>query len=832
MLKRLFWIGLIFVLGACSSDTAEEDLSGLTPPTGKADGFEATRVFEVLLTDPHCDVCTGPDKAYLQEHSRIVQRIIELIDSAEESVDVAQFTFSQRPIEEALLRAHERGVTVTLAMNHAMANGDNVPNRLKARGVEVHFVAGKDNGNYLGLQHAKFMIVDGRVLLTGSNNWSSTGTTINDENTIVLTTRPDDPMMQAFECYHDAMVRKIFENAKSCSSEEVKFTPGTGAWSEIRTALREAEGSVDVLMHHLLYSDSVKLLAQTAERGVRVRVVVNAADRDEISGSNWERFARAGGEVRYKLTEESQYQMMHNKLAIVDGRVLYNGSGNWSGSAFFNNYEFYIRYAQPEIVRPFNELFEKLWAWSLTADSLDVGRTAAEQDALELSHYFGNLHAHFHLVEEGKWLDDGELQRRVNDEIVDVSEEAGDDPARHAFEYARDHGGLDFMALTPHVQDDDPSDALNIANMTHEAYAALIDSATFVSEDSLGRFVALPGMEWSTNSRGNHVNILGSRELAKVVRGDFKTLYEGFLPAQELSGDRPILMFNHPRTFKHPEAPLRGNWDQVFGVNLLEIANNSERRDKFNDFGLDDYEPLLSVRETWTTGEVLPDEAVVRQTKQNIARVVSPYARLFEVTVGRGTELLSEEPINPSLNTDDETGEVTRYHKAYTDWDYYLLNGFKMAPVANHDNHGANWGTGHTTRTVLLASELSEDALLDAMRSRAAYATEAPSLAISKYADERVRQGGEIRTMADRITLRVRFEDVDYSGDLEVGVRIGKVGGDVVEEQQRLVLGTDAWHTITVRVPETSEHFVYLEVLQPGPNRMAWTSPIWVTRLR
>lgn len=831
-MRHLFILAVIVFLGACGAEDAPVENVELQIPSGKADGFASSRVFEVVLTNPHCDVCEGTDKGFIQANSAVVKKIVALIDESQESIDVAQFTFSQREIEAALLRAHQRGVSVTMAMNAAMASGDNPPNRLKAAGVTVHYVAGKDAGSFKGLQHAKFMIVDDRILLKGSNNWSSTGTTINDENMIIVRTSSNDPMIQAFECYHTAMTQNAFARANSCASEEVKFSPGTTAWSQIRAGIRDADRSVDVLMHHFLYTDAIKLLAQTAERGITVRVLVNAEDREEIKGAQWDRFRAAGGQVRYKLTNASQYQMMHNKLAIVDKKTLFNGSGNWSGSAFFNNYEFYVTYTQPEVVEPFNVLFEKLWSWSLTADSLDAGRTAADQDAELQHHFFGNLHAHFHLMEGGKWLDDGTMKRKVEDETIDVTAEAEGDAARYAFEYARDHGGMDFLALTPHVQDDNPNDALSIANMTHEAYAALIDTSRFVSEDSRGNFVALAGMEWSTNSTGNHVNILGSSELAKVVRGDFKTLYEGYLPTRTMSGERPIVMFNHPRTFKHPDVPLRGNWDQIFGVNLLEITNNSERRDKFNDFGLDEYEPLASVRASWIDGSAEPDEEIVRQTKANIAEVLEPYGRLFEVTVARGTELLSEVPTNPSLGVDRETGEIERYHKAHTDWDYYLLNGFKMAPAANHDNHGANWGTGHTTRTVVLAPELTEDHLLNAIHLRAAYATEAPSLAMSIYAEDRVRQGGELSTLSDRVSLRVLLDDPDHMGDFTVSIRVGKIGGKEVTEQQKLTLTGGEWQSLTVRIPEIGEHFIYLEVFEEEPNRMAWSSPIWVNRLK
>ncbi len=829
-MRQKFFLFIVFALFAsCSSDSGEESSSTkVNPPTGKADSFAATRQFEVILTNPHCDECTSEDKNHLLERSQIIARVVELIESAKTSIDVAQFTFSRREIEAALLAAHERGVKVRIAMDFKQSEqSDNVSNRLKDAGLAVRFIKGKANSSFNGLQHAKFMMVDGDILLTGSNNWSSTGTSINNENTIILRSDAQDPMVGAFQCYFDAMFDSIFQESAECSSDEVKFTPGTRAFGMMKEDLRAANRSVDVLMHHLVFDDAVKLLAQTAERGVRVRVLVNAADREEIKGSRWDRFFAAGGEVRFKKTNADAFQIMHHKLAVVDDKILINGSGNWSGSAFFNNYEFYVRYTQPEVVSPFVSAFDRLWAWSFDAESLDSGITAAEQDAAQRQHYFGNLHAHFDLKDGEKFMDDGVLEREVDGEAVDVSAEANGDPILHALEYARDRGGLDFIALTPHVQDDNPADSNNIANMNAAAYGQMLSTINSINESSAGEFVALEGMEWSTNSTGNHLNIFGATELAKVERGDFETLYEGYLVAQSETGARPFIMFNHPRTFRNHDL-LLGQWDQIFGVNLLDIENNSDRNKKFNDFGLDDYEPLRSVRDSWIAGEAMPDEAVVQETMQTIVRVTEPYARLMEVTVARGSELASETPVNPSMTEDPETGAIGRFAKVHTDYDYYLRSGFKIAPVANHDNHRANWGTGHTTRTVAVAETLSRDAILEAIDQRAIYASEDENTAVWFYADDRVRQGSEMVTISDRVNIRFRVVDPDVAGDFLVNVYVGTVGGDEVTIQQSFDVEAGAWTEQLIALPGEGDHFIYLELHERSQDRMTWSAPIFV----
>jgi hypothetical protein len=826
---RRFALLLAVSAAACSTAGDSDDPWG---GDGKADGWGAERTFEVLLTEPYCDVCTADDKTFLQGRSPITARVIALLDGAERSVDIANFTFSVRAIEEAILRAKQRGVTVRLAMDAAQQQGDNVSTRLKAAGVNVRFVSG--GGTPAGIQHAKFMIVDKLTLATGSNNWSSTGTSINEESTIVVRSIAGDPLLAGFACHFDAIWKKQPEAAGACSNAEATFSPSSQPLKMLKEEIARAKKSVDVLMHHLVFDDLVKELAKAAERGVRVRVIVNAADRAEHAGGAWNRLFAAGGKLRYKQTNAEQFQLMHHKLMVVDDRVVVNGSGNWSGSGFFKNFENYVRYRDPRIARPYRALFDRLWLWSLSGASLDAGKTAAQQHAEETRVYFGNLHAHYAANAAGAALDDGKPMRKdATGALVPVDVGVTpSDAARYAYEYARDEGGMDFLALSPHTADDGELEAGDAANMIPQQFEQLSLVAWDVTRSSSGTFVALPAMEWSTNSSGNHVNIFGSRELAKVERGRFDLLYEDFLLDREYAGDKPMVQLNHPRTFRKNTEALNGNWDQIFDVNLRDITNNSEREKKFNDFGLDDYEPLKTELPRWIAGETMPDREIVRETLANLEEASRPYVRLFEVLIARGTELAGETRENASLMLNAQTGQIERSTRVHSDWDYYLLNGFRTAPTAPHDNHYANWGTGHSTRTAIVADRLSEDALLDAIDQRAVYASEDEELTMRLYANQRVPMGGALATRDATASLQLHLSDADYTGTFRVVIYRGTVGGDAVREVlRRDAVPGDSWQTLTVDLPTTGEHFFYVEVTEPSPDRMAWSAPIWIERL-
>jgi phosphatidylserine/phosphatidylglycerophosphate/cardiolipin synthase-like enzyme len=111
--------------------------------------------------------------------------IVNLLDSAEKYVHVAIYSFTLDSLGDALIRARDRGVDVKVVVEREQAEveGSEYGRLLKA-GVDVRL----DGNKYL--MHHKFMVVDGKIVVTGSYNWSYGAEENNDENMIVVS-NPD-----------------------------------------------------------------------------------------------------------------------------------------------------------------------------------------------------------------------------------------------------------------------------------------------------------------------------------------------------------------------------------------------------------------------------------------------------------------------------------------------------------------------------------------------------------------------------------------------------------------------------------------------------------------
>ena len=113
----------------------------------------------------------------------IKEVIIKTISSSEESIDVTAFTFTSGDIAEALYNAQERGVKIRLVIDQEQDKGRYpVLEFLKEEGFDLQFL----KVNIGGSMNNTFAIFDGKLLVTGSYNWTEYSEKFNYENAIFI----------------------------------------------------------------------------------------------------------------------------------------------------------------------------------------------------------------------------------------------------------------------------------------------------------------------------------------------------------------------------------------------------------------------------------------------------------------------------------------------------------------------------------------------------------------------------------------------------------------------------------------------------------------------
>ena len=127
------------------------------------------------------ELCVSSVEVYFCPEDFCSSRLISQIDSAEESVFVAIYSFTHEGIANALISAKERDLDVRVVIDFLQSTSSNsVHELLEEKGIPVFVKKGS------GIMHNKFIVIDGKKVFTGSFNYSWNADLRNDENLVLI----------------------------------------------------------------------------------------------------------------------------------------------------------------------------------------------------------------------------------------------------------------------------------------------------------------------------------------------------------------------------------------------------------------------------------------------------------------------------------------------------------------------------------------------------------------------------------------------------------------------------------------------------------------------
>ena len=138
-----------------------------------------------------------PAKVYFSPEGGAEEALVEILDGARQEVCIAVYFFTSRPLAKAVLKAHERGVKIRVIIDGTNESDYSKGYYLRKRGVDVRYARGvakpvrksrkaKYRERKYGIMHHKFMVVDDKLVATGSYNWTASAQKWNRENLLVI----------------------------------------------------------------------------------------------------------------------------------------------------------------------------------------------------------------------------------------------------------------------------------------------------------------------------------------------------------------------------------------------------------------------------------------------------------------------------------------------------------------------------------------------------------------------------------------------------------------------------------------------------------------------
>jgi len=143
---------------------------------------------------------------------------------------------------------------------------------------------------------------------------------------------------------------KIFKTISNLAIDE------SSSMARMLSFIRSAEKTIDLCLMIFTCNEFAREVLTCRKRGVKVRLVFDYSNVG-VSGCQLRNMREGGVFVRGR----KQPFLMHHKFAIIDSKLLINGSFNWTGTAVMGNNENVVITNNKNVVNSFNKEYNKLW---------------------------------------------------------------------------------------------------------------------------------------------------------------------------------------------------------------------------------------------------------------------------------------------------------------------------------------------------------------------------------------------------------------------------------------------------------------------------------------
>ena len=308
--------------------------------------------YELYFTDPASPLAS-------QATGGLDGPLVEAIDAARLSIDVAAYSLGLNSVRYALLRAHDRGVTVRVVMETGNMDRSD-PQIMMEAGIRIV----GDNSD--GLMHNKFIVIDKSEVWLGSMNFTDSGTYEDNNNLIrIHSAEMAENYIKEFEemflnnKFGEIVVAETPNPIVTIDETriEVYFSPDDGVLSALIPLLNSAEQSIHFLAFSFTSNELGDIVRAKADAGLTIAGVMDEEQISSNQGTEFDPFQQAELDV---LIDGIDGQM-HHKLIVVDEKIVAFGSYNFSKSAEERNDENLLIIYDTDIAKQFILEFGRVW---------------------------------------------------------------------------------------------------------------------------------------------------------------------------------------------------------------------------------------------------------------------------------------------------------------------------------------------------------------------------------------------------------------------------------------------------------------------------------------
>lgn len=311
----------------------------------------------LFLTPAFAQPATPGPRAHFAPFEDAEAEALRLIESATQSLDIAQYNIRNERFLVALRAARARGVAIRIVVDAKNAQNpwNTLDDTIEAEGFALKRY--ENTSHRYAIMHHKFTVIDGAQVMTGSFNWNETAQLVNDENMIVL---DEAALVAGYQEEFAELWGSQAERANVArgSGSELLFSPEDRPRQRIVAAMQAAQRRILIAMFTFYDRDVARAVAAAAQRGVEVVLLTEKKQADKTGED--ERVARGGGRVIVGANVGAAHSAMHQKYCVIDDELVITGACNWSWTAFNHSNEDVLLLRDPSLARRYSDNFAAL----------------------------------------------------------------------------------------------------------------------------------------------------------------------------------------------------------------------------------------------------------------------------------------------------------------------------------------------------------------------------------------------------------------------------------------------------------------------------------------
>jgi len=279
----------------------------------------------------------------------------------------------------SLCQATEKGVSVYVLLEKSarplLPEQEAAWKRLQACGAKI-----RTDAEDVTL-HAKFAVLDRRIVVVGSTHWTKSALTGSVQVDVIL---EDDRIAEPFRAFFFYLWEGKLKTKTSLPTWPwpepaviplLDFPETNGHFQAALRLLENAEAEIFLLLYQFAYypqypdSPSTRLLGALTEagkRGVKVRAILEGGETDPTLSETNRLTAALLSTYGLEVRLDRVGMTMHAKCLVVDGRHVLISSANWNYSSLAKNVEAGVLIlGVPELAQLLSAQFADLWEKSV-----------------------------------------------------------------------------------------------------------------------------------------------------------------------------------------------------------------------------------------------------------------------------------------------------------------------------------------------------------------------------------------------------------------------------------------------------------------------------------